>query len=47
MSGKNAKPIRARPVVAASVLRHSGYRSGILRNRYTRATTVTMKWAEP
>src|SRR3954463_278402 len=47
ISGKNVKPISASPVVKASVLRHSGYRSGWRRKSHTSATIVTMKWADP
>src|SRR3954452_14599225 len=47
ISGKKAKPMSARPVVNASVLRHSGYRALSVRNSHTMATMVTMKWALP
>ena len=47
ISGKKAKPMRAKPVVMARVLRQSGYRVLSRRNNQMRAITLTMKWALP
>ena len=47
MSENEANPISASAVMAASVLRHAGYRSGCRTNSSASATIVTMKWAVP